>query len=427
MRETVGIDQDDLGRAYDHKVAVRLMEYVRPHLRRLAVIITAVFAYTLSVVSMPWLISWTIDSYILNDDLRGLNLVVMAFLAVAVLQLGSQYAQMRIMAFVGQRILFRLRLDLFKHLQRLSMSFYDRNETGRVMSRVQNDVQQLQELVSLIVTTLADFASLTGVVLVMLLMDARLALITLSVVPVLFIVLMVWQRYARLAFLRVRNAIAGVNADLEENISGVRVVQSLNRESANIQRFGSANFENLDANLEATRYQAVLLPAVEVLAAIGLALVVFFGGLMVLDGSIAKVGILVAFALYIQRFFDPVRNLTMQYGQLQRAMASGSRIFELLDTAPEVVDRPGARDIRRLGERSRMRESDSTTHPISRSSGISTCTSAPVRRSPSWGPPGRASPRWPLCCNVSMTLPKGASPSTSATSATSDSSPSPAK
>ena len=349
MRETVGIDQDDLGRAYDHKVAVRLMEYVRPHLRRLAVIITAVFAYTLSVVSMPWLISWTIDSYILNDDLRGLNLVVMAFLAVAVLQLGSQYAQMRIMAFVGQRILFRLRLDLFKHLQRLSMSFYDRNETGRVMSRVQNDVQQLQELVSLIVTTLADFASLTGVVLVMLLMDARLALITLSVVPVLFIVLMVWQRYARLAFLRVRNAIAGVNADLEENISGVRVVQSLNRESANIQRFGSANFENLDANLEATRYQAVLLPAVEVLAAIGLALVVFFGGLMVLDGSIAKVGILVAFALYIQRFFDPVRNLTMQYGQLQRAMASGSRIFELLDTAPEVVDRPGARDIPSVG------------------------------------------------------------------------------
>ena len=349
MRETVGIDQDDLGRAYDHKVAVRLMEYVRPHLRRLALIITAVFAYTLSVVSMPWLISWTIDSYILNDDLRGLNLVVMAFLAVAVLQLGSQYAQMRIMAFVGQRILFRLRLDLFKHLQRLSMSFYDRNETGRVMSRVQNDVQQLQELVSLIVTTLADFASLTGVVLVMLLMDARLALITLSVVPVLFIVLMVWQRYARLAFLRVRNAIAGVNADLEENISGVRVVQSLNRESANIQRFGSANFENLDANLEATRYQAVLLPAVEVLAAIGLALVVFFGGLMVLDGSIAKVGILVAFALYIQRFFDPVRNLTMQYGQLQRAMASGSRIFELLDTAPEVVDRPGARDIPSVG------------------------------------------------------------------------------
>ena len=229
MRETVGIDQDDLGRAYNHKVALRLLEYVRPHWRRLAVIIVAVFVYTLSVVSMPWLISRTIDSYILNDDLSGLNLVVMVFIAIALLQFGSQYVQMRVMALVGQKILLRLRLDLFRHLQRLSMSFYDRNETGRVMSRVQNDVQQLQELVSLVVTTLADVASLAGVVLVMLLMNARLALITLSVVPVLFIVLTVWQRYARTAFLRVRNAIAGVNADLEENISGVRVVQSLNR------------------------------------------------------------------------------------------------------------------------------------------------------------------------------------------------------
>ena len=345
MRETVGIDQDDLGRAYNHKVALRLLEYVRPHWRRLAVIIVAVFVYTLSVVSMPWLISRTIDSYILNDDLSGLNLVVMVFIAIALLQFGSQYVQMRVMALVGQKILLRLRLDLFRHLQKLSMSFYDRNETGRVMSRVQNDVQQLQELVSLVVTTLADVASLAGVVLVMLLMNARLALITLSVVPVLFIVLTVWQRYARTAFLRVRNAIAGVNADLEENISGVRVVQSLNREKANIRRFGSANFENLDANLEATRYQAVLLPSVEMLAAIGLALVVFFGGLMVLDGTIAEVGVLLAFALYIQRFFDPVRNLTMQYGQLQRAMASGSRIFELLDTEPEVVDKPGAPDL----------------------------------------------------------------------------------
>ena len=345
MRENVGIDQNDLGRAYDHKVVIRLLAYVRPHLRRLALIMAAVLAYTMTVVSMPWIISWTIDSYILDDDLSGLNLVALVFMSVALLQFGSQYVQMRVMAFVGQRILLKLRLDLFRHLQRLSMSFYDRNETGRVMSRVQNDVQQLQELVSLLVTTLADVFSLTGVVVVMLLMNTKLALITLSVVPVLFIVLTVWQRYARLAFLRVRHAIAGVNAGLEENISGVRVVQSLNREQANIQRFGSANFENLDANLQATRYQAVLVPSVEMLTAMGLALVVFFGGLMVLDGSIAEVGILVAFALYIQRFFDPVRNLTMQYGQLQRAMVSGSRIFELLDTEPEVVDKPGAPEL----------------------------------------------------------------------------------
>jgi ATP-binding cassette subfamily B protein len=321
------------------------MGYVRPHWRRLAVIITAVFFYTVSVVAMPWLISTTIDSYILGADIRGLDLAVIVFLSIALLQFGSQYVQMRLMAFVGQRILLQLRLDLFKHLQTLSMSFYDRNETGRVMSRVQNDVQQLQEMISIMVSTLADIASLGGIVLVMMIMNPRLAFITLSVVPILLLILMVWQQYARMAFLRVRNTLAGVNADLEENISGVRVVQSLNREKANIRRFGSSNSQNLDANLDATRYQAMLLPSVEMLAAIGLGLVVYFGGLMVLDGDIVEIGILVGFALYIQRFFDPVRNLAMQYSQLQRAMASGSRIFELLDTDPEVIDKPGAPDL----------------------------------------------------------------------------------
>ena len=345
IRETVGIDRDDLGRVYDHRIVLRLMGYVRPHWRRLAVIITAVFFYTVSVVAMPWLISTTIDSYILGDDIRGLDLAVIVFLSIALLQFGSQYIQMRLMAFVGQRILLQLRLDLFKHLQTLSMSFYDRNETGRVMSRVQNDVQQLQEMISIMVSTLADIASLGGIVLVMMIMNPRLAFITLSVVPILLLILMVWQRYARIAFLRVRNTLAGVNADLEENISGVRVVQSLNREKANIRRFGSSNSQNLDANLDATRYQAMLLPSVEMLAAIGLGLVVYFGGLMVLDGDIVEIGILVGFALYIQRFFDPVRNLAMQYSQLQRAMASGSRIFELLDTEPEVIDKPGAPDL----------------------------------------------------------------------------------
>ncbi|MCL0100072.1 ABC transporter ATP-binding protein/permease [Dehalococcoidia bacterium] len=345
IRETVGIDRDDLGRVYDHRIVLRLMGYVRPHWRRLAVIITAVFFYTVSVVAMPWLISTTIDSYILGADIRGLDLAVIVFLSIALLQFGSQYVQMRLMAFVGQRILLQLRLDLFKHLQTLSMSFYDRNETGRVMSRVQNDVQQLQEMISIMVSTLADIASLGGIVLVMMIMNPRLAFITLSVVPILLLILMIWQQYARMAFLRVRNTLAGVNADLEENISGVRVVQSLNREKANIRRFGSSNSQNLDANLDATRYQAMLLPSVEMLAAIGLGLVVYFGGLMVLDGDIVEIGILVGFALYIQRFFDPVRNLAMQYSQLQRAMASGSRIFELLDTDPEVIDKPGAPDL----------------------------------------------------------------------------------
>ena len=248
------------------------------------------------------------------------------------------------MAFVGQRVLYTLRVGLFRHLQGLSMSFYNRNEVGRVMSRVQNDVQQLQEFLSIVIITAADILSLGGIIVVMVSMNARLAGVTLLLIPLLFVMMAIWQRFARRAFMRARRAISAVNAGLQENISGVRVVQSMNREGANIRSFGAANTENLGANLEAGRMQAVLFPAVEFMSAFGLALVVFVGGSLVLDNTL-EVGMLVAFALYIQRFFEPVLNLTMQYGSLQRAMASGARIFELMDVEPEVVDRPGSASV----------------------------------------------------------------------------------
>ena len=334
-----GLDNpDEEGQLYDHQVVTRLLGYIRPYWRRVLATIVAMLAYTGTVIALPWIIGWTVQNYVRTGDLSGLNLVVLGFVMVAFLQFVTNYIHLLLMSFVGQRVLYTLRVDLFKHLQRLSMSFFDRNETGRVMSRVQNDVQQLQEFISIMVVTLADVLSLVGIIAIMLSMNVELALITLSVVPLLFLILIVWQRFARIVFLRARQSIAGVNAGLEENISGVRVVQSLNRERVNIRRFGEANSENLNANLRASRYSAVLLPSVEVLTALGLGLVVFFGGVMVLEGTL-EVGYLLAFALYIQRFFEPVRSLTMQYGSLQRAMVSGNRIFELMDTEIEVADR----------------------------------------------------------------------------------------
>ena len=336
-----GQEDEEEGQLYDHQVVIRLMGYLRPHRKRLALTILAMLGYTGTVVAIPRLVGLIIDGYIVEEDLSGLNVIALIFIAVAALQLLTNYVHLRIMALVGQRVLYTLRLDLFKHIQRLSMSYFDRNQTGQVMSRVQNDVQQLQEFLSIVILTLADVLSIGGILTAMLLMDVQLALITLSVVPLLFVVLGVWQRYARGTFMRVREAIATVNSRLQENISGVRVVQSLNREQANIRRFGRANRENLGANLEASRYFAALMPSVEVLSALGLALVVFFGGTMVLEGSL-QVGVLVAFALYIQRFFEPIRNLTMQYGSLQRAMASGARVFRLLDVEPDVTSKAGA-------------------------------------------------------------------------------------
>ena len=345
MAGRLGLDsEDEDGQIYDHAVVLRLARYLLPHWPKLLLTLAAVAVYTGTIVALPWTVMLIIDDYVRVGDLSGLNVIVPIFVGLALLQYGSQYVHLRTMAFVGQKVLYTLRVGLFQHLQRLSMSFYNKNEVGRVMSRVQNDVQQLQEFLSIVIITIADVLSLGGIIVAMVLMNAQLAGITLLIIPLLFVMMTVWQRFARRAFMRARQAISAVNAGLQENISGVRVVQSMNREGANIRSFDAANSENLGANLEAGRLQAVLFPSVEFLSALGLALVIFFGGSLVLDSAI-EVGILVAFALYIQRFFEPVLNLTMQYGSLQRAMASGTRIFELMDVEPDVVDRPGSKDV----------------------------------------------------------------------------------
>ena len=343
MAGQAGLEQDDEGgQIYDHTVVTRLSRYLLPYWPRLLITLAAVMVYTGAIVALPWTIALIIDRYVRAGDLSGLNVIVPIFVGIAFLQYVSQYVYLMAMALVGQKVLYKLRVGLFRHLQGLSMNFYNKNEVGRVMSVVQNDVQQLQEFLSIVIVTFADVLSLGGIIAAMVIMDAQLALITLLVIPLLVVMMAIWQRSARRAFMRARQAISAVNAGLQENISGVRAVQSMNREDANIRSFGVANSENLGANLEAGKMQAALFPAVEILSALALALVIFFGGSRVLDNAI-EVGVLIAFALYIQRFFEPVMNLTMQYGSLQRAMASGSRIFELMDVEPEVMDRPGSR------------------------------------------------------------------------------------
>jgi len=243
---------------------------------------------------------------------------------------------------VGQGILYSLRTGMFNHLQELSPSFFHRTPVGRIMSRSQSDVLQLQETFELIVQSLSDMLSLVGIVAIMLWIDWRLALISMSILPVLFFVLGYWQRFARHSFMRIRRAIAMVNGEYNQNITGVRVVESFNRQDANMEHFDDLNSEHLNANLEASRYSGALQPFVEVLMGVGMGFgVVLVGGIMFKGGNL-EWAVLLAFALYIQRFFEPVRHLTMQYSQLQRAMAAGVRIFEVLDLKPEVVDKPDA-------------------------------------------------------------------------------------
>ena len=340
-------DEDIFGQVYDRRVVARMLPYLRPYVGLAALATVAMLIYTATLVAIPYLIKYGIDGFIVGgnrSDFSGLTLVFAYFLLTAVANWASNYTQQWAMIRVGQGVLYSMRRDMFSHLQKLSLRYFDRTEVGRIISRVMGDVYQLQEFMSLVVTTLGDFLALIGVVTMLLVLNLKLGLISMAVVPVLVLIMAVWQTYARRAFMRVRRSIAIVNSALNENISGVRVVQSMNRQKRNMEIFDEKNSENLHASLSAIRLSAILMTPVDILTGIAIASVLYFGAGMV-TGETLGIGGLIAFVLYIQRFFDPIRNLTMQYSQFQRSMASGIRIFELLDTEMDITDADNAEAI----------------------------------------------------------------------------------
>ena len=341
-------DEEVVGRAYDHKVVMRLLTYVRHHRFEALIAVCAVIVYTVGNVTIPYLLMLGINAFINEGNLTGLHLMSLGFLAVTLVHFGANYVQFVYMAKVGQSILYDLRTGMFGHLQALSPAFFHRTPVGRIMSRSTSDVLQLQETFELLVQSLADMLSLVGIVVFMTVIlpslgqsDWRLALVCLSVIPVLFGILGYWQRFARRSFMRIRRAIAMVNGEYNQNITGVRVVESLNRQDENLKHFNNLNYEHLDANMQASRFSGSLMPMVDTLTGFAMATVIVLGGTLALDNSL-EWGVLVAFLLWIQRLFEPIRNLTMQYGMLQRAMAAGVRIFEIIDLRPEVRDAPAA-------------------------------------------------------------------------------------
>ena len=335
-------DDNIAGAAYDHKVVTRLMTYIWPYKRHAIIAMIAVLLYTVGNVAVPWLMMMGITWAVEPENVPRLHIIGLVFLGVTMLHFGANFVQFIYMPKVGQGILYSLRTGMFNHLQELSPSFFHRTPVGRIMSRSQSDVLQLQETFELIVQSFSDLLSLVGIIAFMLFIDWQLALVSMSILPVLFFVLGYWQKFARHSFMRIRRAIAMVNGEYNQNITGVRVVESFNRQEANMKHFDDLNSEHLNANLEASRYSGALQPFVESLMGIGMGFgVILVGGIMVKGGNLDW-AVLVAFALWIQRFFEPVRHLTMQYSQLQRAMAAGVRIFEVLDLKPEVVNKPDA-------------------------------------------------------------------------------------
>jgi ATP-binding cassette, subfamily B, multidrug efflux pump len=344
-------DRDDLeeqyGQAFDLRIIGRFLPFMLRYKLLLTFAVLGTTGYSATQIALPWVVKVGVDDYVVPGELGGLKWVILVFLANATLNRASNFLLEVSMTKAGQGVLYDLRTRMFAHLQQLSLSFYTRTEVGRLMSRVLGDVGQLQEFLNVAVTTAGDLLSLVGITFALMLIDVRLALLAMSVLPVLAIVLVFWQIVARRSFIRARKAISAVNGALNENISGVRVVQSMNRQERNLAVFDGKNRENFDATVHASRLSAGLIPVVDVLRAVSIGLVIFFGVRMVASETL-QVGSLLAFILYIQRFFDPLRSLTMQYTQLQRSMASGARIFELLDTKPEITDVPDAIDIPRI-------------------------------------------------------------------------------
>ena len=344
---TDSLDEETFGRVYNHRIVTRFLPYVFPYKMLVATAVGAMLVFTGTHVAVPWIIKIGIDEYVAAGDTLGLAWIAALFVGNAVLNWGANFTQEYTTARVGQGVLYGLRSEMFAHLQRLSLNFFDKTEVGRIMSRVQGDVFQLQEFLAVAVVTVGELLSLVGIVAALLLLNVKLGLISMVVWPFLIVAVAVWQPLARKAFVRIRRAISTVNGALNENITGVRVVQSMNRQERNLEIFDDKNRENLNATKSATRLSSGLLPVVDTLTATAIGATVFFGAGMVSNSSL-EIGTLIAFILYIQRSFDPIRSLTMQYTQLQRAMASGERIFELLDTEPDLVDAPGATDLPRL-------------------------------------------------------------------------------
>src|SRR3990172_9592077 len=241
-RSVDGWDDDELGKLYDHSVVVRLLPYLKPYRGRVALAVVGMLAFAAASMTQPFLIGLAIDKFVRTGDLAGLNAIGGALIGLAVLGWAGQSLQQMFTAYIGHNVLLTLRTGMFDHIQKLSLSFLDRTEVGRVMSRVQNDLPVLQELLTTgFLTILADFAGLGLVIFFLMYLDVQLALITFTVVPVLVVVMAFWQAQARRAFIRVRQAIAIVNANLQENVSGVRVMQSLSREEENSRRFHHSN------------------------------------------------------------------------------------------------------------------------------------------------------------------------------------------
>jgi ABC-type multidrug transport system fused ATPase/permease subunit len=321
-----------------------MLGLLRPYRAQVWLMLLALVLATAAGLAPPYLAGRAIDDGIQADDAGALTVIVLVFLASALLYWGASYAQTYLVGWVGQRALQDLRERIYSHLQAMSIGFFTRNRPGVLISRLTNDVQALDSLVTDgVVTLISSTLTLGGVVAILLLLDVPLALVTFLTFPLLAVASVVFRIASAGAYRLTREKIANITAYLQETLSGVRVVRSFGQESRHIERMTELNEENRAANMRTVYLNASYFPAVELLSAIGTAAILLYGGYQVIDGK-TEIGVLVAFVGYLNQFFDPIQQISQLYTTYQQGMAALDKIFDLLDTAPDMTDRPGALD-----------------------------------------------------------------------------------
>jgi len=326
-----------MGKAYDARLMRRLLRYLRPYRRAAALAVVCLITGSALSIVQPFLVKIAIDEHISNYDLSGLGGIAALYILTLIGVFGFSYCQTWLINLTGQKIMRDLRMEIFRHLQKSDVAFFDKNPVGRLMTRVTTDVDALNELFTAgVISVFNDIFTLTGIIIFLFALNYKLALAIVIILPLLAFVTLMFKIKARYSYRLVRTAIARINAFLQENITGASVVQLFGRESKQHDRFKAVNKEHLDANILSIFYYSIFYPILETISALAIGVIIWYGGHEVLSGALT-IGTLVAFIQYSDRFFKPISDLSEKYTILQAAMASSERIFSLLDTPPAVT------------------------------------------------------------------------------------------
>ncbi|MDI6733007.1 MAG: ABC transporter ATP-binding protein [Planctomycetota bacterium] len=333
-------EDEILGKVYDTQLMKRLLGYARPYYRLIIISLVIVLLSIAVFLCEPLLIALAIDKGIRPKDTSVLTLIALAYLGVTLLNWLLGFLSTYTLSYLGNKIMYDLRMQIFSHLQKLSLRYFDKNPVGRMVTRVTNDIQSLSELFSVgLVTVFSDIFRIIGLIIVMFYLNYRLTFISLSVAILLIPIAFFFQKVLRNVYRDIRKKLARINAYIAENISGIRVTHLFNREIKNIEEFENINNEHFKASYDAVRYYSLFVPSATILRAIAIGLAIYFGGNEVVKNNI-EIGIWVAFLSYMVFFFEPIQDLADKYTLFQSSMASAERVFKILDTAPEITDPP---------------------------------------------------------------------------------------